>query len=170
MGDIVTDDCAVLRYLAALVHGTLAADASGEPATCVRTGSADVHLTLVPDSPPVLHASSLILRDVPPSPALFEALNHISRSSPFVRVFHHDGAVHAEGDLLLDILSDVAITNLVTAVSEVADFYDDQLKERFGGMRGIDDPDGCPLCVSTAAGPLTAVVPQQSAAPAQVRA
>lgn len=150
--NFMANDAAVLRYLADLVHGTVASDSPSGPATCARVGSADVHLTLITDSPPVLQVSCVVLSDVASSGQLLSALNHVNRSSGFVRLFHEEDAVHAVGDLLLDVLSDVAVMNLVTAVAEVADYYDDQLQDRFGGLRSSDDPRGCRACARQPAG------------------
>ena len=93
---------AVLQYAAELLKGTLATEHTGGPATCVRIGSADVHVSLTEDSPPVMQATSHVLRDVDASAELLAALNHISANTPFVRVFHRDRDVLVMGDLLLD--------------------------------------------------------------------
>ena len=87
--------------------------------------------------------SSPILREVPPTPELFEWVARNGGSRWFGHVEVHDfeeGTVHLvfSHTLLGDYLDQPELETAMWGVLHVADEWDDELKERFGGKRFSD--------------------------------
>lgn len=81
--------------------------------------STPVFARLVPEEdPPVLQVFAVVVRDIESSPELLAELNDLNRRSTFARVFHLDGQVLAEVDLVAETLD---ATELHTAVQRVWD-------------------------------------------------
>jgi hypothetical protein len=89
--------------------------------------------------------SSLILREVTPTPALYEWVAKASGTIWFGRIEVIDDAANPgkvslvlAHVLLGDYLDEKELSSVVWGILSSADQYDDQLKEKFGGKRWAD--------------------------------
>jgi hypothetical protein len=88
--------------------------------------------------------TSLILREVRPSPALFEWVGRNGGSRWFGHVEVHDSSKSGMVDLLMshtllgDFLDEKELETGVYSVLGSADAWDDELQQRFGGKRWVD--------------------------------
>jgi hypothetical protein len=112
----------------------------------IRAGSATYYVRLMEGEPPVLQVYSIVLEGVKKSMKLLEALNDINRQTFFAKVFWvDDDRVIATTELVAETLDKDEIANACGAIAWVADTYDTELQERFGGtMAGQDEPEGPP--------------------------
>jgi hypothetical protein len=88
--------------------------------------------------------SSLILRDVKPSPALFEWIARNGGAQWFGHVEAHDSNQDGQVDLWMshtllgDFLDEKELETAMWSVLTAADAWDDELQQRFGGKRWVD--------------------------------
>ena len=106
----------------------------------VQHGSALYYVRLVDEKPPVVRIFSWMLHDVECTPDLLEALNEVNKSVSFVRLFWSDGDVVVATELLAETLDPEELAKGCDTVAQVADRYDNRLKERFGGNIQFDEP------------------------------
>jgi hypothetical protein len=99
----------------------------------VRIGSALMFIQLLDGLPPVVRIFSPILRDVAPSPTLFEALNEINARIRFGRVLWTGRQVVVAMELTAADLTEAQVVFACTQLGNLADHLDDGLHGRFGG-------------------------------------
>ena len=80
-----------------------------------------------------MHIFSPLLWDIEPSPELYEALNEINTSLRFAKVVWTGSHVLASVDVSASNLSSTELIRACGNLGEIADAYDDELVERFGG-------------------------------------
>ena len=108
---------------------------------CLEQGSDDHHRTLV-------RLISPVLRDVQPSPELFEFIAYEGVAYVFGALSLHAPGVEAGTDELVTItmhhtllgnfLDEEELIQALVTISLTADFLDDELRQRFGGSRAVD--------------------------------
>jgi hypothetical protein len=107
-------------------------DIAAEP-VAIQAGSALVLVRLVDADPPVLRIFSPLLRQVERGGELLAELNEINAHLSFLRVFWREGTVFAATELLAESVDATSFAHACDAVSDLADYYDDRLHQRFGG-------------------------------------
>lgn len=103
----------------------------------VRSGSAVVNIRLLDTEPTLVRVYSAVVQGVPESPDLLSALNEINATTNFIRLFWRDETVFAADELLAQTLDLDELVTAVDLVADLADHYDDDLVERFGGEVGF---------------------------------
>ena len=106
----------------------------------IRAGSAMLFVRPVDSVPPVVSIFSPVLSGVERSPDLLEALNQINDRLTFGRVFWHGGVVVAMTELLAIRMSAEQIAFACLHLGALVDQLDDELHDRFGGLRYNDEP------------------------------
>jgi T3SS (YopN, CesT) and YbjN peptide-binding chaperone 1 len=109
-----------------------------EAPVAIRAGTAVVQVRLIDADPPVVRVFSALLRRVEVSPELLTELNEINAHLSFVRLFWRDGAVLAATELLAATIDPNELANACDVLCDVADYYDVQLHQRFGGDLSFD--------------------------------
>lgn len=92
---------------------------------------------------PMIEVFSQVVLDIPKNPALFEAVNEINlRDDISKAMVVEDGTgVLIAASLMADVLSTNGLTFLLDRVTDVADYFDTRLVQRFGGhTAGPDQP------------------------------
>jgi hypothetical protein len=107
-------------------------------AVAIQAGSAVVLVRLVDADPPVVRVFSPMLRAVDRTPELLVELNEINAHLSFLRLFWRDDTVFVATELLAPTLDAEELTLACDAVSDLADYYDDRLRNRFGGEVAFD--------------------------------
>jgi hypothetical protein len=132
--------------LQAKVHGLVTDYLGGQdvPADLVtqpiaiRSGTAVVYLRLIASEPPLVRVFSPLLRGLGCSPELLAELNELNGSLNFIRLFWRDDCVIAAVEMLASTLDPIELSNACDWVADTADYYDELLREKFGGQLAFD--------------------------------
>lgn len=108
----------------------------------VRLGSALMYVRLADGVPPVVRIFSLVLRDVPESPALLEALNSANARIRLGRAFWAGGNVYIACELVATGITADQVAIACTELANLADHLDDGFHGRFGGALMFEAPAG----------------------------
>lgn len=98
----------------------------------MNVGSSMLFLSIVPD-PLLVRVFAVLLKNVPPSPDLYETLNHINHQLQIGRIFAINNVVILESAVLPYALNERVLLQTVNYIALVADDYDDRLQRTFGG-------------------------------------
>ncbi|WP_432832584.1 T3SS (YopN, CesT) and YbjN peptide-binding chaperone 1 [Dactylosporangium sp. CA-092794] len=132
--------------LRAKVHGLVTeylgrqdvpADLAAEP-VAIRSGTAVVYLRLIAGEPPLVRVFSPLLRRLGRSPELLTELNELNGRLNFVRLFWRDDSVIAAMEMLASTLDPIELSNACDWVADTADYYDERLRDQFGGQLAFD--------------------------------
>jgi hypothetical protein len=104
----------------------------------MRSGSAIYFVRILEGVPPAIGVFSPVLRDVQPSPALFEALNDINRRIRHARIFVDHATVYVALELPAIGLTPEHVAFGCNQLGGLADDLDDLLHGRFGGEVAFD--------------------------------
>lgn len=135
--------------LRARVHGLVTdylggqevpADLVAQP-VAIRSGTAVVYLRLITSDPPLVRVFSPLLRRLGRSPELLAELNELNGRLNFIRLFWRDDCVIAAAEVLASTLDPIELSNACDWVSDTADYYDERLREQFGGELAFDPDD-----------------------------
>lgn len=135
--------------LRARVHGLVTdylggqevpADLVAQP-VAIRSGTAVVYLRLIASDPPLVRVFSPLLRRLGRSPELLAELNELNGRLNFIRLFWRDDCVIAAAEVLASTLDPIELSNACDWVSDTADYYDERLREQFGGELAFDPDD-----------------------------
>ncbi|MER7280648.1 YbjN domain-containing protein [Dactylosporangium sp. NPDC000244] len=135
--------------LRARVHGLVTeylggqdipADLVAKP-VAIRSGTAVVYLRLIASEPPFVRVFSPLLRKLECSPELLTELNELNGRLNFIRLFWRDGSVLAAVEMLASTLDPIELSNACDWVADAADYYDERLRDQFGGQLAFDPPD-----------------------------
>ncbi|WP_433053402.1 T3SS (YopN, CesT) and YbjN peptide-binding chaperone 1 [Dactylosporangium sp. CS-033363] len=132
--------------LRAKVHGLLTEYLGGQdvPAdlvsrpVAIRSGTAVVYLRLIGSEPPFVRVFSPLLRELACSPELLTELNELNSQLNFIRLFWRDGSVFAAVEMLASTLDPIELSNACDWVADTADYYDERLRDQFGGRLAFD--------------------------------
>jgi hypothetical protein len=132
--------------LRARVHGLVEEYLGGQdvPADLVarpiaiRSGTAVVYLRLIASEPPFVRVFSPMLRRLACSPRLLAELNELNGRLNFIRLFWRDDSVFAAAEMLASTLDPIELSNACDWVADTADYYDERLREQFGGQLAFD--------------------------------
>lgn len=113
------------------------ADLVAQP-VAIRSGTAVVYLRLIDSTPPLVRVFSPLLRGIGRSPELLAELNDLNGRLNFIRLFWRDDCVMAAVEMLAATLDPIELANACDWVSEVADFYDEPLRDQFGGRLAFE--------------------------------
>lgn len=97
-----------------------------------RQGAA-VYGRLVNGTPSMFQVFAVVLRDVEPSVELLAELNDLNMTIGFARLFHVDGQVLAEVDLVASTLDPTELTTALDRIVEIAERVSPTLEVVFGG-------------------------------------
>ncbi|MFZ9859238.1 MAG: T3SS (YopN, CesT) and YbjN peptide-binding chaperone 1 [Roseiflexaceae bacterium] len=105
----------------------------------MTVGSSMLFLSIVPD-PLLVRVYAVLLKNIPPTPELYETLNHVNHQLQIGRIFAIDNVVVLESAVLPFSLSEPVLLHTIAYIANVADEYDDRLQRSFGGdVWGITD-------------------------------
>jgi hypothetical protein len=104
----------------------------------IRSGTAVLYLRLLANEPPLVRVFSPLLRRLDRSPELLAELNELNGRLNFVRLFWRDDCVFAAVELLASTLDAIELSNACDWVSDTADYYDERLRDQFGGQLAFD--------------------------------
>ncbi|MFZ4721303.1 MAG: DUF3293 domain-containing protein, partial [Ilumatobacteraceae bacterium] len=122
------------------VMGQLAAQPDGDGDYPLVRHSTPVYARLLPDAePPALQVFAVMLSDVEASPELMTELNDLNIASTFARIFHVDGQVLVEADLVAETLDPNELRAAVDQIWDVAQRIMPTLSAVFGGQL-VPDP------------------------------
>ncbi|WP_426508621.1 T3SS (YopN, CesT) and YbjN peptide-binding chaperone 1 [Dactylosporangium sp. McL0621] len=132
--------------LRARVHGLVTEYLGGQdvPADLVdrpiaiRSGTAVVYLRLIASEPPFVRVFSPLLRQLACSPELLAELNELNGRLNFIRLFWRDESVFAAVEMLASTLDPIELSNACDWVADTADYYDERLRDQFGGRLAFD--------------------------------
>jgi hypothetical protein len=110
--------------------GEIVFDADGD--IPIRWGSAVVYVRVLEDNP-VIRIFSPLVRNVPITDELREAVNELNKNHLFITAFWADDVVLLTADLSGAPFVPQQLLNLLNVVAETADSLDDQLHQRFAG-------------------------------------
>ncbi|MER7006181.1 YbjN domain-containing protein [Dactylosporangium sp. NPDC000555] len=113
------------------------ADLVAEPAA-IRSGTAVVYLRLIASEPPLVRVFSPLLRGLSRSPELLAELNDLNGRLNFIRLFWRDDCVFAAAEMLASTLDPIELSNACDWVADTADYYDEPLRDQFGGQLAFD--------------------------------
>ncbi|MFG2043403.1 YbjN domain-containing protein [Dactylosporangium sp. NPDC048998] len=113
------------------------ADLVAEPAA-IRSGTAVVYLRLIASEPPLVRVFSPMLRQLGRSPQLLAELNDLNGRLNFIRLFWRDDCVFAAVEMLASTLDPIELSNACDWVADTADYYDERLRDQFGGHLAFD--------------------------------
>ncbi|GAA2329384.1 YbjN domain-containing protein [Dactylosporangium sp. NPDC051485] len=116
------------------------ADLVSRPAA-IRSGTAVLYLRLIASEPPLVRVFSPLLRQLERSPELLAELNDLNGRLNFIRLFWRDDCVYAAAEVLASTLDPIELSNACDWVSDTADYYDERLRDQFGGRLAFDPPD-----------------------------
>ncbi|WP_412538455.1 YbjN domain-containing protein [Longispora sp. K20-0274] len=127
--------------VAGYLHGSVpSADLVEEP-VAIRSGTAIVYVRLIDAEPAVVRVFSPLLREIDSGPELLAELNELNGRLSFLRLFWRDRTVYAAAELLAETLDEPELANACDSLADAADYYDEWLGARFGGVRAF--PDRC---------------------------
>lgn len=129
---------AVLRaYLALGPDEELIVDEDGD--VPIRYESAMYFVRLLERDPPLVQVFSHVLRDVPESPELYEAINRINQKVVSARVFWFANNIVAALETPAESLDVEELRHACWAIGSLAAWADTEMQKRFGGrMAGSD--------------------------------
>jgi hypothetical protein len=105
----------------------------------MTVGSSMLFLSVVPD-PFLVRIYAVLLKNVAPTPQLYETLNHINHQLQIGRIFTIENVVVLESAVFPHALNEPALLHTIMYIAMVADEYDDRLQRSFGGeIWGITD-------------------------------
>lgn len=110
-----------------------------EAAVRIRAGSAVVRIRLLDSEPPMVRVFAAMVIGVSWSPELLDVLNEINSTTHLIRLFWKNDAVWVADELLASTLDLEELATGIDLVADVADHYDDQIVERFGGSVALDE-------------------------------
>src|SRR5438067_7538504 len=113
----------------------------------IRRGSTAYFVRLLDGEPPLVQVYSTMLYEVPKSPELLERLNEINAATMFAKAFWTGEQIVVATEMVADSIDKDQIANACGIVGSVADHYDDELQETFGGKRIFNEaagPDATP--------------------------
>jgi hypothetical protein len=116
------------------------ADLVAEP-VAIRSGTAVVYLRLIESEPPLVRVFSPLLRRLGRSPELLAELNELNGRLNFIRLFWRDDRVIAAAEMLASTLDPIELSNACDWVADAADYYDEPLRDQFGGELAFDPAD-----------------------------
>ncbi|WP_432981729.1 T3SS (YopN, CesT) and YbjN peptide-binding chaperone 1 [Dactylosporangium sp. CA-233914] len=106
----------------------------------IRSGTAVVYLRLIASEPPLVRVFSPLLRRLPRTPELLTELNELNGRLNFIRLFWRDDSVIAAAEMLASTLDPIELSNACDWVADTADYYDERLRDQFGGQLAFDPP------------------------------
>lgn len=98
----------------------------------MTVGSSMLFLTVVPD-PLLVRIYAILLKNIAPTPELYETLNHINHQLQIGRIFAIENVVVLESAVLPFALTEPMLLHTIAYIATVADEYDDRLQRSFGG-------------------------------------
>jgi hypothetical protein len=98
----------------------------------MTVGSSMLFLTIVPD-PLLVRIYAVLLKNISPTPELYETLNHINYQLQIGRIFAIENVVVLESAVLPFALTEPMLLHTIAYIATVADEYDDRLQRSFGG-------------------------------------
>jgi hypothetical protein len=98
----------------------------------MTVGSSMLFLTVVPD-PLLVRIYAIVLKNIAPTPELYETLNHINHQLQIGRIFAIENVVVLESAVPPFALSEPMLLHTIAYIATVADEYDDRLQRSFGG-------------------------------------
>jgi hypothetical protein len=104
-----------------------------------RWGSALLYVSLIDQEPPLVSVYAGLLSGVGKTDKLCVALNDINAQIKWGRVFWVRNRVIAAADLLAQHLDQAELENAFKAVGKLADRYDHELQQQFGGRLAFRD-------------------------------
>ena len=106
----------------------------------IRQGSAMLFVRTIDGAPPVVRIFSPILRGIPASQALLEAINEINTRIMFGRVLWTANQVIISTEISAVQITVEHIAFACLHIGALADHLDDELGDRFGGEKMFDEP------------------------------
>jgi hypothetical protein len=98
----------------------------------MTVGSSMLFLTVVSD-PLLVRIYAILLKNIAPTPELYETLNHINHQLQIGRIFAIENVVVLESAVLPFALTEPMLLHTIAYIATVADEYDDRLQRSFGG-------------------------------------
>lgn len=98
----------------------------------MTVGSSMMFLSIVPD-PLLVRVYAVLLKNITPSPELYETLNHINHQLQIGRMFAIENVVVLESAVLPFALTEQVLLHTIAYIATVADEYDNRLQQSFGG-------------------------------------
>jgi len=98
----------------------------------MTVGSSMLFLSVIPD-PLLVRIYAILLKNISPTPPLYETLNHINHQLQIGRIFAIENMVVLESALLPFALNEPMLLHTIGYIATVADDYDDRLQRSFGG-------------------------------------
>jgi len=99
----------------------------------IRRGTTAYYVRLMDGAPPMVQVYSTVLYEVPKSPELLDRLNEINAEAMFARAFWTADQVVVATELVADSIDTKQIENACGVVGTIADHYDNELRQSFGG-------------------------------------
>lgn len=113
----------------------------------IRAGSTAVNVRLMQtrdEGEPLLQVFAPILHGVPSTPELLEKLNEMNTNFTSARAFWVNDQVLIAMELPAETLDKQRVGYACGLISFAADYWDDVLKERFGGDIAFNEPAATP--------------------------
>lgn len=130
----------VARVVAVMV-GTepdqLLIDADGDFG--IRSGSAMIFVRAHEDLPPLVEVFSPLIIGVTPTESLYRRLSELTNSVPIGRIYCTGDTVWASVPVFGENFQEAHLKLAINTMNDLADEWDDQLREEFGGTRFFED-------------------------------
>jgi hypothetical protein len=134
------EDTSLFEFVAAVLADRLGAvQVDGDGDFVIPVGSAITYVRVLSE-PPAVRVFAVLLREVTPSPRVFELVNSINGQLLLGRVFFVQGAVVLEHNLLPMGLSADEIFTTLGMIANAADYFDDLLRDEIGGVLAGHEP------------------------------
>ena len=115
----------------------LTADGDGDYP--IRHGSAAYYVRITTGDDVYVSVFSEVLREVEPSAELYDVLNDINAHIRGARIFHRKDRVILATEVEPDDMQPAELAAACERIAKIADHYDDQLHEKFGGKLMFDE-------------------------------
>jgi hypothetical protein len=110
----------------------------------IRIGTAMYYVRVLDTDPVMIRVFSPFLRNVKKSAKLLEKLNEINCEISYARVMWYDDDVIAANDFLAESVDKDSLDHACRHMGWLADTYDNQLKDEFGGETFFADDGSTP--------------------------
>jgi hypothetical protein len=110
----------------------------------IRRGTAMYYVRMIDGDPVAVRVFSVLLRGVKRNAKLLEKLNDLNCEVGFARLMHCDGDVIASMDMVAETVDKDSLDFACNRMGWLADTYDDELKNEFGGETWFPDDGSTP--------------------------
>ena len=116
---------------------TLIVDSDGD--VPFRAGSAMYYVRMIDQDPPLVSLFARMVEKISKTPELLERLNEMNETIRFGRIFWAAETVIVATELVAETLDKEELENACSAIGSIADHFDTEIQQKFGGEVAFTD-------------------------------